>query len=285
MSSVGASEVLMAGSRCSWESNVSPSVRAIHQPAPNQLTQGRALRSWSQGGRYLPGLYQSWCCLWKFSPDRWLLAETWISQKFPPSVLGLSGSPTWLLPASTPMRLILAAWQLIRWPSLGDRRWQHTLYLSEIITNVSWWLLRIVCKRQFKPKECNCRTRTRSSVDDAGCSALQGVRPSCPLMRIPLAPCRPLSHCQLGSKPTRSETAAKTAYKGGNCEMWKCCKIQDQWIDETRSRQTLQPYGLRKQRRFTWNFLNQLCLKRIMKNEYVIAEKYDILSVTKRDKE
>ena len=206
------------------------------------------------------------------------------SQKFPPSVLGLSGSPSWLLPASTPMRLILAAWQLIRWPSLGDRRWQHTLYLSEIITNVSWWLLRIVCKRQFKPKECNCRTRTRSSVDDAGCSALQGVRPSCPLMRIPLAPCRPLSHCQLGSKPTRSETAAKTAYKGGNCEMWKCCKIQDQWIDETRSRQTLQPYGLRKQRRFTWNFLNQLCLKRVMKNEYVIAEKYDILSVTKRDR-
>ena len=110
-------------------------------------------------------------------------------------------------------------------------------------------------------EEYNCRTRTRisvddsgcrrSSVDDAGCSALQGVRPSCPLMRIPLAPCRPLSHCQLGSKPTRSESAAKTAYKGGKCEMGKCCHIQDQWIDETRSGQTLQPYGLRKQRRFT----------------------------------
>ena len=202
------------------------------------------------------------CCLWKFSPDRWLPAETWISQKFPPSVLGLSGSPSWLLPAiksaSTPMRLILAAWQLIRWPSLGDRPWQHTLYLSEIITNVSWWLLRIVCKRQLKPKECNCRTRTRSSVDDAGCSALQGVRPSCPLMRIPLAPCRPLSHCQLGSKPTRSESAAKTAYKGGKCEMGKCCKIQDQWIDETRSGQTLQPYGLRKQRRFTMKLFQSI---------------------------
>ena len=30
-----------------------------------------------------------------------------------------------------------------------------------------------------------------------------------------------------------------------------------------------------------WNFLNQLCLKRIIKNEYVIAEKYYIISVTK----